>query len=193
MSITWTLDTFAGAEVVGQPTPFESPVGRAASFDGQGDALIFPSNPHEGAEAFTIEALFCPARGGPAEQRFVHVSDESRDARALLETRLTPAGWYADTFLKDGPAELFLNEPTLLHSYDQWHTLALVYDGREMRQFVNGRLELSGQITCAPFGAGRVSVGCRINRLFWFKGAIRTVRFTRDVLGGGDLLLPGLD
>lgn len=36
----------------------------------------------------------------------------------------------------------------------------------------------------------RVSIGCRINRVCWFKGAVREVRFTRSALAAEQLLRP---
>lgn len=49
-----------------------------------------------------------------------------------------------------------------------------------MRQLVNGNLELEAAIAFRPLSAGRVSIGARLNRVFWFKGAIRSVRFVVD-------------
>jgi hypothetical protein len=52
-----------------------------------------------------------------------------------------------------------------------------------MRHFVDGREELSGPLTIQPLGAGSASIGVRMNRVFWFKGAVRKVRFTPRALG----------
>ena len=40
----------------------------------------------------------------------------------------------------------------------------------------------------APQGAGRTSVGVRINKLFYFKGAVRVARFTRRALPPSEFL-----
>jgi len=195
MQTTWTLDEElpqlpARVRVLGAPRVVESPYGRALHFDGARDGLIIHTNPLRGVRAFTVEALFAPDANGPAEQRFVHVNDDTADARALLETRVVGENFYADTFIKCAPVELPLNDPKLLHACERWHTLALVYDGKIMRQYMNGVLELEGEIERNVFGEGRVSIGCRINEVFWYKGAIRTVRFTDRALEAGELLRP---
>ena len=56
-----------------------------------------------------------------------------------------------------------------------------------MRSYVDGREELARPLTLVPLGTGRVSLGSRINRVSWFKGAIREVRFTPRALAAGEL------
>lgn len=51
-----------------------------------------------------------------------------------------------------------------------------------MRHYIDGKLELSGKIAMKPFGRGRVSIGVRQNKVYWFKGAVRKVRFTHKAL-----------
>ncbi|HQU91946.1 MAG TPA: hypothetical protein PLK77_06600 [Pyrinomonadaceae bacterium] len=51
-----------------------------------------------------------------------------------------------------------------------------------MRHYIDGKLELSGNVTMKPFGSGRVSIGVRQNKVFWFKGAVRKVRFSHTAL-----------
>lgn len=194
MQVTWNLDNLQRlggrpVTVVGTPRVIDTPHGPAVQFDGRGDQLVIDTNPLETAGAFTLEAIFRPDSGGAAEQRFVHIQQADCDDRILLETRLTPAGrWYADTFIRSNGAEVPLNDPSLLHDLEQWHTLALVCDGREMAQYVDGRRELSAPINYAPQGLAQVSLGARINRVYFFKGAIRTVRFTHRALSADALL-----
>ena len=193
--ITWTLDSLEHVggltpRMVGTPGLCASPYGPAMVFNGKTDALFFDVNPLQNARAFTLETLFRPDADGPTEQRFVHIHDSTRDARVLLETRLAEGHWYADTFIKDGSKEQVLCSPALTHPAGEWQTLALVYDGHTMSQYVNGDFELSGTIDRQPFAEARVSIGCRINEIFWFKGAIRSVRFTPEALSGHDLLKP---
>jgi hypothetical protein len=47
---------------------------------------------------------------------------------------------------------------------------------------VNGQLELSKEIQFEIQGPGRTSLGVRLNKVNWFKGAIRTARFTPGAL-----------
>ena len=163
--------------VLGAPRAVESPHGKVLSFDGVRDGLIVPANPLAGCEVFTIEVLFRPAAGGPEEQRFLHVEDES-GARALIETRLTPDGqWALDTFLLSGENRLPLLDRTRLHPANTWHWVALRYDGRRLSSFVNGVKELEGEVAFPPMKPGRVSLGVRQNLVYWFKGEIAEVRF----------------
>ena len=51
-----------------------------------------------------------------------------------------------------------------------------------MRHYIDGKLELSGKIAMKPFGSGRTSIGVRQNRVYWFKGAVRKVKFSHAAL-----------
>ena len=166
--------------VLGNPRVVQSERGPVVEFDGKADGLIIEANPLQGLREFTLEAEFWPAPGGPEEQRFVHVEEDGGTGnRALLETRMLPGGsWALDSFLKSGPSSLTLLEKSSSHAAGQWHTVTLVYDGREMTHSVNGKREASGAVTFAPLGPGRTSLGVRLNQVSWFKGRLRqlTVR-----------------
>ena len=64
----------------------------------------------------------------------------------------------------------------------QWYHVALVFDGRTMTHYVDGKAEMSGPLTITPLAQGKTSLGVRLNRVFWFKGAISRVRFTNRAL-----------
>ncbi len=170
-------------EVLGAPKVVDG----AAVFDGKQDGIFVPINPVEGRAAFTIEMLFKPAAGGPPEQRVVHVEDTAA-SRILMEIRLTPeAKWSLDTFLFSGGRGLPLLDRKKEHSADHWHWVVLRYDGKTMTSFVDGVQELQGEVQFAPMAAGKASVGVRQNKLYWFKGAIREVRFTPTALSADKL------
>lgn len=186
--VVWPVDSTTSVgghapRVLGAPRVVESPHGKAVSFDGIDDGLIVPANPLAGLGAFTIEVLFLPEADGPAEQRFLHIEDEA-GARALIETRLNTDGkWALDTFLMNGANRLPLLDRTLLHPAGVWAWVALRYDGRLMSSYVNGKKELEGAITFPPMQkGGRTSLGVRLNEVYWFKGAIREVRFHPSAL-----------
>jgi len=65
-----------------------------------------------------------------------------------------------------------------------------VVDGKTFKHYVNGNLELAKEIAYSPQKDGRTSLGVRINKVYWFKGAIRTVRFTHGVLAPEQFLKP---
>jgi hypothetical protein len=166
-------------EVVGAPK-----VGAddAIVFDGKGDGLFVSANPVAGWSAFTIEVRFKPDGSGGEEQRFLHLEDELKH-RVLMETRVRDRQWSLDTFLfQDSEHRLTLLDRTKLHPTDRWYWVALVYDGSKMSHYVNGELELAGEVAFAPMTTGRSSVGVRQNRVSWFKGAIAEVRFTAAAL-----------
>lgn len=55
--------------------------------------------------------------------------------------------------------------------------MALVYDGKTMASYINGVKELEGEVTFEPMTNGRTALGVRLNRVFWFRGSIKEVRF----------------
>jgi hypothetical protein len=180
----WRLDNLEklGGHTItveGAPRVGEEGGDKIVVFDGAKDGLFLSAIPIAGAKEFTIEILFKPAEGGPEAQRFVHLEDTG-GTRAMIETRLNgKGGWWLDTFLKSaGPSQgLPLIDPTRVHPTNQWYWAALRYDGKTMASYVNGVKELSGEIAMAPFSEGKVSLGVRQNKVYWFKGAIKEVRF----------------
>jgi hypothetical protein len=66
--------------------------------------------------------------------------------------------------------------------------VAAVYDGKEYSNYVNGKLQVKAAVTLAPEGPGRTSVGVRINKVDYFKGAIRLSRMTRRALTPAEFL-----
>jgi hypothetical protein len=125
-----------------------------------------------------VEAVFRPDAGGTFEQRWFHIQEAGNDNRLLFEIRLTGDEWFLDTFIKSGENKLTLYSENFKHRAGEWYHVALVYDGTTMRHFVNGKEELSGPLLIRPLGDGTTSIGVRMNRLFWFKGAVRKARFT---------------
>ncbi len=183
-TITWKLHstgkvgTFKPV-VLGKPLVKKNPGGTAIFFNGVNDGLIFPAIPIEGWTRFTIEALFNPAADGPSAPRFMHFEDKDGN-RGTMEIRVTPGGtWYLDTFLKNGKTNkgLTLIDSTILHPAGKWYWAALVYDGKKMTSYVDGRKELEGEVNFVPVSAGQLALGVRLNKVNWFKGQIKEIRF----------------
>ncbi|MFC1462975.1 LamG-like jellyroll fold domain-containing protein [Verrucomicrobiota bacterium] len=187
----WAVDNLGSIgghepEVVGSPRVIDTDGGKAVEFDGRGDALVLDVNPLAGLREFTVEVEFRPDANGPAEQRFFHIQETGSENRVLLETRLVDDGmWYGDTYIKSGKRSAALNDPAALHRVGAWHTLALVCTGSHMTQYVNGAEEIDWRIAFKPQGAGRTSIGMRINEVHWFKGAVRAVRMSPRALDVG--------
>jgi hypothetical protein len=160
----------------------ESVGGEAVFFDGINDALLLPENPLVGASRFTMETILSVAPGGPVEQRILHVQSHDSNDRLLLESRRGDAAgatWYADTIVASRGRDSILADPKQLHAADRWCTLAVTCDGEAMQQFVDGTLELAQPFAPAPFPAGSVCLGMRMNHITPFRGSVAAVRFSR--------------
>ncbi len=197
-SETWTfdrLDNIGGHKttVLGQPKMIDSPIGKAVEFDGVQDALFVDNHPLAGAAAFTLEAIFRPD-GGQREQRWFHLSEQDpgtgadTDNRMLFEIRVVGSQWYLDSYNQSGTEGKALMNKTALHPLGEWHHVASVYDGKEFRNYVNGKQEGAAQINLAPHGPGHTSIGVRINKVFYFKGAVHLARFTQRALTPAEFL-----
>ena len=186
-STAWMLRDAArvgglATEVVGNPKVAGTGVDIALVFDGTGDGVFVPTVPIAGWQAFTIQVRFKPDGSGSEEQRFLHLEDEMKH-RVLMETRVRDRQWSLDTFLfQDAARKLTLLDRTKLHPTDRWYWVALVYDGTKMSHYVNGELELAGEVAFPPMITGRTSIGVRQNRVSWFRGAIAEIRFTPAAL-----------
>lgn len=179
------------ATVSGSPGIVTEKGGRSICFKGEPDAALLGHNPIAGWGSFTIEALIKPGTAGTAEQRFLHIEDE-RSARVLLELRIvSPQEWALDTFLFDSPeSRLTLLDRTRVHSTDEWHWVALTYDGTTMTHFVDGVRELEGKLSFRPMSPGKMSLGVRLNKVSWYQGCIREVRYTPRALAASELQKP---
>lgn len=197
-SEVWTFDRLENigghkTMVLGEPTIIDSPVGKAVEFDGVDDALFVENHPLAGATTFTWEAIFRPD-GGQREQRWFHLSERDpstgadTDNRMLFEIRVAGDQWFLDSYNQSGTASKALMNKTALHPLGVWHHVASVYDGKEFSNYVNGVREGSAELQLAPHGPGHASVGVRINKVFYFKGAVHLARFTRQALSPAEFL-----
>ena len=192
--VTWQLDNLEqiGGHLVtieGDPKVIDTPGGRAIEFDGVDDAIFLDVHPLQSMAAFTAEVIFNPYENGAQEQRFFHMQENDTESRVMFETRLVERDrWFLDTFIKSGEQQVTLYAEEHVHDVGTWQHAAIVADGDTMRHYVNGQLELSDSLSFTPQKSGRTSLGVRINKVHWFKGAIRTVRFTPRVLEPAEFL-----
>lgn len=192
-AVTWKFDnlgTIGGhaVTVLGSPKVIDAPQGKAIEFNGISDALFLEVHPLAGATAFTWEVIFRPDSDGPAAQRFFHMQETGSQHRYLFETRIIGKQWALDSFAASASGSRALMDLKLLHPADRWHHVAAVYDGKEYRNYVNGKLQVAAPVTLSPQGPGRTSVGVRINKVDYFKGAIRLSRMTRRALSPSEFL-----
>jgi lysophospholipase L1-like esterase len=193
VSATWNLDNLGliggnPTNVIGDPQVIKTRAGKSILFDGLDDGIVIDKNPIVGASVFTIEAVFRPDAGGAREQRWFHIQEKTIDNRVLLEIRLDGDHWLLDTFIKSGENRRTLYAETFRHAVGEWYHVALVFDGSTMRHYVDGKEELSGPLIISPMGEGRTSIGVRMNRVHWFKGAIRKLRFTPRALAAREFM-----
>jgi hypothetical protein len=194
-AIVWTFDRLdnIGGEVThveGAPSVIDTPLGKAVLFDGVDDALFIDRHPLAGAATFTFEALIRPD-GGDFAQRWFHLASAEpvpapatpANTRFLFELRVVGDQWYLDAFVNGPGYKQTLVFADKLYPIGRWHHVAQTYDGRTYRAYVNGQLQGQAKIAFTPQGPGRASVGVRMNRMNYFKGAIRQARFTPRALG----------
>ena len=201
--VLWTfdrLDAIGGVKttVEGQPRVIDTPVGGAIEFDGVDDAVWIEKHPLAGASTFTFEAVFRPD-GGAFEQRWFHLAERDpktgllasadhpttgQDAhpRFLFEIRVIENTWYLDAFVNGPGYNRALMFKDKRHPLGPWYHVAQTYDGKTFRSYVNGLLQGEAEIAFKAQGEGATSLGTRINRRNYFKGAIRQARFTTRAL-----------
>lgn len=170
-----------GIRITGSPEVVECKYGKALSFNGSTDGIFLDQMPLAGLKQFTIEAIVRPESGGNFEQRFFHCG-EIRESRLLLELRSKHTDWYFDAFIKSGDQQKTLIDSTLLHPLDHWYHLAYVIDQGKLTTYINGKKELESKIDMVPLQGGKTSIGVRLNKLSWFKGAIYKIRITPKAL-----------
>ena len=197
---TWIfdrLDRIGGYKttVLGAPRIIDSPIGKAVEFDGVHDALFVDNHPLAGASTFTFEAIFRPD-GGAREQRWFHLNEQDPQTgadtpnRIMFEIRVAGSEWYLDSYSQSGTESKALMNHNALHPLGAWYSVASVYDGKEFRNYVNGVQEGAAELKLAPQGSGHASIGVRINKVYYFKGAVREARFMRRALSPAEFLPP---
>ena len=198
----WTFDNLQriggrSVQLQGQPKVTTSPWGKAVAFDGQDDALFIDAHPLAGAATFTFEAVFRPD-GGAFEQRWFHLESDEQPpvapgggtTRMLFEIRVVRDQWYLDAFVKGPGYSQALVVSEKLFPTQKWYHVAQTYDGKTYRSYVDGQLQAEAAIAFKAQGAGRASVGTRMNRVSYFNGAVREARFTHAALQPAEFSRP---
>jgi hypothetical protein len=196
---TWTFDNLQkigghSVTVLGHPKVIDTPLGKAIEFNGVDDALFIDVHPLAGAETFTWEAVFRPD-GGAFEQRWFHLAEQDpktgadTDNRMLFEVRIVDNDkWYLDTYYEMAGVRSTLMNRRAMHPIGAWYRVAAVYDGKTFSNYVDGVQQNTVSAHLPVEGPGHTSVGVRINKLYYFKGAVRMARFTRRALAPAEFL-----
>lgn len=196
---TWHFDQTAeiggnGTQVIGHPHVVESPYGKAVEFNGVDDGIFIPVHPLAGASTYTWEVIFRPDADGQAEQRFFHLQEQNpttgKDTmnRMLFEIRIVDGQWCLDSFASSGESNRTLLNCKMLHPLGKWYRVTAVYDGKELRNYVGDELQGAGSLNLKPQFAGRTSVGVRINKVYYFKGAVLMTRMIPRALKPDEFL-----
>jgi hypothetical protein len=191
-SIVWTFDRLENiggntTRLEGAPKLIATPAGKAVLFNGVDDAVLVDDHPLAGAPAFTVEAIFRPD-GGAFEQRWLHLAEadpingEAQSPRTLFEIRVLEDKWYLDAFTTGPGYNKTLVVPEKTFPIGRWFTVQQTYDGKIYRSFVDGVLQDEAPLEFKAQGKGRASLGMRINRVSYFKGALLEARFTPRAL-----------
>ena len=192
-SIIWrfdSIDAIGGhpTHVLGHPHVIDSPYGKAVAFNGVDDALFVDTHPLSGASQYTWEVIFRPDADGAQAQRFFHLSEidpatgKDTNNRMLFEIRIVKGQWCLDSFaFSNGSARTLLNCDDL-HPLGQWYRVTAVYDGKMLRNYVGDEMQGEGELHLTPQGPGHSSIGARIDRRDYFKGAVFEARFTPRAL-----------
>lgn len=191
------IDSIAGhpTHVLGHPYLIDSPYGRAIEFNGVDDALFVDVHPLAGASTYTWEVIFRPDVGGAQAQRFFHLAEvdpatgKDTGNRMLFEIRIVKGEWCLDSFAQsaNGSHQTLLNCDDL-HPLGKWYRVTAVYDGKMLRNYVGDEMQGAGEFHLTPQGPGHSSIGTRIDRRDYFKGAIFEARFTPQALKPDEFL-----
>jgi Concanavalin A-like lectin/glucanases superfamily len=180
--------------VLGHPRIIDSEYGKAVEFNGVDDGLFVDDHPLAGASTYTWSVIFRPDADGPAAQRFFHlqeqdpVTGQDTTNRMLFEIRIVDGQWCLDSFASSGTQNRALLNCNLLHPLGRWYRVTAVYDGKMLRNYVDGQLQGEGPLALRPQLPGHSSIGVRINKVYWFKGAVLMARMTPRALPPDEFL-----
>jgi hypothetical protein len=198
--VVWRFDRTASVagnttEVLGHPAVIETPMGKAIQFNGVDDALFVKVHPLAGAETWTWEMIFKPDADGKPEQRIFHLQSvdpatgqDYLNERMLFEIRIRDGQWCLDSFATAAGQSRTLLNCEKMHPFGQWYRVTAVYDGATLRNYVGDELQGEGPLKIPAERPGRASIGTRIDKRDYYKGAIYAARFTRSVLRVEDFM-----
>jgi hypothetical protein len=190
---TWRfdrIDQIGGhpTHVLGHPQVIDSEYGKAVQFNGVDDGIFVDDHPLAGASTYTWEVIFRPDADGPEAQRFFHLAEQDpatgadTNNRMLFEIRIVDGQWCLDSFASSGANNRTLLNCKLLHPLGKWYRVTAVYDGKTLRNYVDDELQGEGPLDLKPHLQGHSSIGVRINKIYWFKGAVLMARMTLRAL-----------
>jgi Concanavalin A-like lectin/glucanases superfamily len=190
------LDSIGGhpTHLLGHPQVIDTPYGKAVQFNGVDDGIFVDNHPLAGASTYTWEVIFRPDADGAPAQRFFHLQEqdpatgEDTKNRMLFEIRIVDGQWCLDSFASSGVSNRTLLNCKLLHPLGKWYRVTAVYDGKMLRNYVGDELQGEGPLDLTPQMPGHSSIGVRINKVYYFKGAILMARMVPRALPPSEFL-----
>ena len=178
------------------PVILNTEQGKAAYFNGKNDGFLVKGSPLCNTATWTLEVIFKPDSSYNSynlEQRFLHIAQNSTTAeRLLFEIRLLKnQKWAFDFYLSNGKRSLVLLDTihtATLHTTNQWHHVAVVYENTRATTYIDGESELSDTVSFHPPVDAQTSIGARQNPKSWFKGTIRIIKATPRALTPSEFL-----
>ena len=215
--MTWNFDNLNsvggfGIKADGAPKVVDTAAGKAIQFDGVKDGLIVDKHPLENLSTWTLEAMARFDAGGELQPRWVHLgetdpatglnvklSDPTKptsdgNARFTFEGRIKDGNIWFESFCAgptpDGKSySNALIDPAKTHPLGQWVAVSQTYDGKVHRAYVNGVLEQEKPMdNYIVQKKGRAGIGMRQNRIYYFKGLFKTLRYAPVALSPDQLL-----
>lgn len=89
---------------------------------------------------------------------------------------------YFDGFVASKGVKLALATEELLHPLGQWYHVAFVVTPNSLTTYVKGKQELHKEYVFHPIEQGQTSIGVRMNKVTWFKGAIYKIQISPEAL-----------
>lgn len=190
LAAAFDLNQIDADQVEGEATLIDSPFGKAASFDGDGDGVFFPHQDemNVGREDFTVAAWIRPAR-------------LRNSVVAAFGVREGAPGWQLQTAGNKGAIRFTIKgadadaesvtSPAGVLRTDAWQHVAVVVrrgDSERTRLYVNGYAVAKGEFSAAdldnsetPLRLGRISYNNH------FKGDLDEVRIYKRALAESEL------
>ena len=128
----------------GEPEWVNGKFGKALNFDGSEDYLAAPDSDSLDVSEDQLSIIaWVNGEGWPAANHIVRkIADE--EAGAIYMLRVHPEIPYV--ILSAGGADKIIQGPTTLPT-EEWIHLAMVYDGQEVRIYVNGELDVAAPLS----------------------------------------------
>jgi hypothetical protein len=164
------------------PTPTPTPGNFSLSLNGSTGYANVPSSPTLNiGSAITVEA-WVKTNSVFTQQGIIERYDWT-PAAGGYGLRLMPGGTVAFFTVRNDSQVDFLQSPSVM-SIGQWYHIAGVYDGAQLRLYVNGSLAASMAATIVPLaGNGSLKIGARgDDATFKFNGLIDEARVSASAL-----------